>query len=84
MEPLGAEVFRAFPGDVLGVLDAAVAAEGFGAEEPQAEVGGGEAFERKAVRWGGLEIGAELVVEVESISDIGTGPERGVTHLGTM
>ena len=84
MEPFGAEVFGAFPGDVLGVLDAAVAAEGLGAEEPQAEVGGGEAFERKAVRWGGLEIGAELVVEVEGVGDIGTGPERGVTHLGTM
>ena len=84
VEPLGAEVFGAFPGDVLGVLDAAVAAEGLGAEEPEAEVGGGKAVKGQAVGRCGLEVGAEFVVEVEGVGDVGTGPKRGVTHLGTM
>lgn len=84
MEPFVAGVLGAAPGDVLGVLDAAVGTEGLGPQQPQAQVGGGDAFERQAVGRRGLEVGAELVVQVEGIGDIGTGPECGVAHLGTM
>ena len=84
LEPLVAGVLGATPGDALGVLDAAVGAKGLGAQQPQAQVGGGDAVKGQAVASGGLEVGAELVVQVEGIGDVGAGPQRGVTHLGTM
>ena len=62
LEPLVAGVLGAAPGDALGVLDAAVGTEGLGAQQPQAQVGGGDAVKGQAVASGGLEIGAELVV----------------------
>ena len=83
-EPLGAGVVGALPGDVLGVLNAAVAAEGLGAQEPETEIGSREAFKGQTVSGSRLEVGAEFVVEVEGVGDVGTGPQRGVTHLGTM
>ena len=84
LEPLVARVLGAAPGDALGVLDAAVGAEGLSAKEPQAQVGGGDAVKRQPVGWSSLEIGAELVVQVEGVGNIGTGPQCGVAHLRTM
>ena len=50
LEPLVAGVLAALPVDVLGIDDAAMAAEGLGAQQPQAHVGrGGVVGQRQAV-----------------------------------
>ena len=73
-KPLVAGVLGTAPGDALGVLDAAVGTEGLGAKQPQAQVSGCDAVKGQAVASGGLEVGAELVVQVEGVGDIGAGP----------